>query len=91
MRWSRGQMTEPGPSSNNGHDAHLLREFATAFDDIEGTSEFGPDPQLRRLAYLACADLLDSHNDSEISLDTWHHVRALVEYCIGHPMDEDRG
>ena len=73
----------PGPSS---HDAHLLREFATAFAEIENHREFDPDPQLRRLAYLACADLLALHDHGLINLQTWQPVKALVEYCIGHEL-----
>lgn len=79
-------MAGPGPNSDNSHDVALLREFAAEFS-AEGDPEFGPDPQLRRLAYLACADLLDCHDDTGMSLDDWWPARNLVEYCIGHGID----
>jgi hypothetical protein len=88
--WHR-HMTEPDArASDNSHDARLLQEFATAFSGIESTREFGPDPQLRRLAYLACADLLDYHDDVSIDLCDWQTVKALVEYCIGHEIHANK-
>lgn len=64
--------------SDNRIEVGLLRQRA----------ELMPDG-LRKLAYLASADLLECHDDTGISLDDWTAVRNLVEFCIERSIDEN--
>lgn len=41
-----------------------------------------------KLVYLTAADLLESHDESGISLDNWLPARALVELLIGERIVE---
>lgn len=41
-----------------------------------------------QLVYLLAADLLESHDESGISLDTWPAARNLVELLIGDEIVE---
>lgn len=61
----------------------LLRLRTHDSQGVEG------DRAVTALAYLACAELLRAHDETGISLDDWQPVRALVEYCIGRPIDEN--
>jgi hypothetical protein len=57
----------------------LMRQKAETF----------PEDSLERLAHVACAEILQGHDETGWSLDNWQPMREFVEFMIGHAIEEN--
>jgi hypothetical protein len=45
--------------------------------------------EIHRLVYATCAELLQAHDETGISLDDWEAPRLLIETVLGKPILEN--
>jgi hypothetical protein len=66
-----------------------LTDHTTAIAKMREEAQNFHHCDLRRLAREVAADLLEMHDDTGISLDTWVAARELVETFTGSPITEN--
>jgi hypothetical protein len=64
-------------------------DHSTTIASIREQAETLPEGTVERLAALTAADLLELHDDTGISLDSWVSARELVEHFAGHVIVEN--
>ncbi len=74
------------PRTDHSEDIMILRVTAAAKAPVRNVSHA---KRTERLAFEVAGDLLELHDSTGISLDSWPSARKLVEHLIDHEIEEN--